>query len=704
MAKAPDHPMLESCDALTSLDRINSIIVEYPDLDQMLCVVLDEVLDLFQCDRAWLIYPSDPETDHVNVRCERNRPEWPGVAADTGSFPNTGVIKEFLELCSSDSGPFRFDSGTTPIKPLDDPIVEKFNIRSQMFLPLKPSLGPDWVFGIHHCAQAVRYDETVDLFHAIGKRIGNGITTALALRDLRESEKRYRSLVDHAPEAILVVDIDTGRFTEANSMAAKLFGTSVENLTRTFCIDDISPEFQPDGTRSADLAFARNLAAYNGEPQTFEWTVQNASNELIPCEVSLTHYPDSTRKSVRGSVLDISKRKSAEKSHRELEARLAKAQKLESVGLLTGGVAHDFNNLLNVVLGNLELLQMETQGDSVAQELIQNGITATLKGAELTKNMLSFARRAQLTPERLNLNQIVDGIRSWSGRTIPVTIELNVTLTPDLWPIVADFASTESSILNLIINARDAMENNGTLQIETRNVTISPDDLNDIDFEITPGDYVVLCVSDTGSGIADDIIDHVFEPFYTTKATGQGSGLGLSMVHGFMKQSGGTVQINSQLGKGSSVKLFFPAQSSPDNRLAAPIVGEASAKNAPLRILVAEDQPQVLKTIMRILQRAGHDVAGVSSGDEALTRYQTGELFDLLITDMVMPGTLQGRCLAQALREITPTLPVIFMTGYASDAPPNGAKLRTSDIQLMKPISRAQLIATITDVMAASRS
>ncbi len=393
-------------------------------------------------------------------------------------------------------------------------------------------------------------------------------------------------------------------------------------------------------------------------------------------------------------ALDVTAEVEAAADAQRLEDLANQAQKHESIGKLTGGVAHDFNNLLAVVLGNLELLR-DGQTDAGEKELTDTAIKAALRGADLTKNMLSFARRARLEPKTIKLNDMVRDTQNWIGRTLPANIEVALSTPDDLWPIEADVASTESALLNLILNARDAMPQGGALTIETSNEVIE-EDPNSLNLDdLLPGNYVLLSVSDTGHGIDPATIKSIFEPFFTTKPPGAGSGLGLSMIHGFMNQSGGTVRVYSEAGVGSTFKLYFRALNTQD-AAASPGQGVAPkgvTKGA--KILVAEDEPDVLRLLKTALSLEGYDVQVAASGDEAFEVFEATPDFDLLLTDIVMPGKLQGTDLARVLREAWPDLPVVFMSGYAREATVHGNGLRPEDVRLMKPARRADLIAAI---------
>lgn len=383
---------------------------------------------------------------------------------------------------------------------------------------------------------------------------------------------------------------------------------------------------------------------------------------------------------------------------RQMQDQLFQTQKMDAIGKMTGGVAHDFNNLLAVTLGNLELLLDGTQ-DPAKQRLIQNCINATLRGSELTKNMLSFARRAPLVPTRVDLNQIVRDLNSWIARTLPSSIEVKTSLAEDLWPITVDESSSESALLNLIVNARDAMPDGGVLQIATTNLVLEPSELTVRGEKMPAGQYVVLTVSDNGAGIKPETMSRIFDPFFTTKPVGTGSGLGLAMLEGFMTQSGGAVNVVSVPGQGTSFRLYFKADDmgpeKGEHEVKAPVEPEAA-----IRVLLVEDHEDVRNALRTALSKQGFHVTEAVSGDAAfdIVKGQPDRLeaVDLVITDIVMPGRLQGTGLAQQLREMRPDLPIIFMSGYANEGHDG---MRLGDVRLMKPVRRADLLAAIATAL-----
>lgn len=393
-----------------------------------------------------------------------------------------------------------------------------------------------------------------------------------------------------------------------------------------------------------------------------------------------------------GTMTDISERV-------QLETQLRRAQKLEAIGKLTGGVAHDFNNLLAIIMGNLELLQDGVDHPDQIR-MINAGLEATRRGADLTQSMLAFAGKARLEPEALNLNDVVRHAKNWMRRGLPETIDVELSLLEALWQVRLDATTLENAILNLLLNARDAMDGHGKLTIETANVRIDQASVDARNQELVPGCYVMLAISDTGTGITKDALKDIFEPFYSTKGPGKGSGMGLPMVEGFVKQSGGTVHVSSEPGQGAMFKVYFPAITDPvklATKARAETVGPPRDR---LHVLLAEDDDAVRDVFDATLTNAGYHVTAVANGEEALRVFPATPAFDILITDIVMPGTLQGPALAKAIREINPDLPVIFMSGYASEAKVHGHGLRPHDILLMKPVPKNALLTAIIEANA----
>ncbi len=393
-----------------------------------------------------------------------------------------------------------------------------------------------------------------------------------------------------------------------------------------------------------------------------------------------------------GAVADLTEQ-------RLMEDKLHAAQKMETIGRIAGGIAHDFNNLLAVIMGNAELLAMLAEAPG-QKESVEEIVDAARRGAELTRRLLSFARRSRLTPELVNPNELVSGMGQLIARVMPATIRVETSLQAGLWATRVDPAFLESALLNLVINARDAMPKGGSLTIETANRRVTEDYAIERNEVITPGRYVMLAVTDTGSGIPRDLLERVVEPFFTTKGPNLGSGLGLSMVDGFVRQSGGLLRIYSEPDVGTTITLFLPA--APDDITKRPVATTRSKTALPasgLRVLLVEDEMRVRKIIGRVLQDHGLDVIEAASGDAAMQAFpRLAPKPDVLLTDVVMPGKIQGPELARRLKEQEPDLAIIFMSGYANEAAINGNGLRPDDVFLMKPIQRQTLIDAIARI------
>lgn len=512
--------------------------------------------------------------------------------------------------------------------------------------------------------------------------------------DAAKQTKQFETLVEYAPDAILMLDVAKDQVLSVNTRAEELFGVDRTRLIGGPKLHEYSPEFQPSGEASIEAGRKRIREALAGGHPTYEWTHLDVDSNEIHCEVSLTRMPPFDQKILRANVADISGRKAELMQRDELQSQLAAAQRLESIGHLTGGVAHDFNNLLAVILGNLELLE-EQCDDEDRKKRLQACIDAALRGSDLTRNMLSYARRAPLQPKIIDINQLVRETNNWVGRTLPSRIEIEVSLLAGLWSVEADPSATESALVNLLLNARDAMPNGGKLTIETANIRIDHAYVDHRNEVLEVGRYVMIAVSDTGMGVPKDKLEDIFTPFFTTKASGKGSGLGLPMVMGFMRQSGGTTQVYSEEGVGSTFKLYFPVtakQAQAEVNREINVTGDTKVNK---RILLAEDEPEVQNVLKAILETSGYSVVTASSGDEAKQIFEADQSFDLLLTDIVMPGTLQGTTLSRELRQIDKSLPVVFMSGYASEATVHGNGLRPDDVRLMKPVMKKDLLNAI---------
>ena len=378
---------------------------------------------------------------------------------------------------------------------------------------------------------------------------------------------------------------------------------------------------------------------------------------------------------------------------RETEHRLIQAQKMESVGQITGGVAHDFNNILTVVIGNIEMLGERIRDDPAARPIIDAILDAAGRGADLTSRLLAFSKRQTLQPRVIDVNKLVIDMHQLLHRVLGESIEIQTNLQPDTWPAFADAAHLQSALLNLAVNARDAMPEGGKLTIEADNATLD-EHYAASNPDVRPGDFVVLAVSDTGSGIPPGIRDRVFEPFFTTKEVGRGSGLGLSMVYGFSRQSGGHVKIYSEEGHGTVVRLYLP-RSTKGAAVEAQAKPQVEASAGAETILVVEDDALVRNFVMAQLKTLGYRTLSASTGAEGLAQLAAEKDIALLFTDIVLPGGMNGRQLADEALLRRPALKVLFTSGYTENAIVHQGRLDPGIRLLSKPYRLAELASAV---------
>jgi PAS domain S-box-containing protein len=379
---------------------------------------------------------------------------------------------------------------------------------------------------------------------------------------------------------------------------------------------------------------------------------------------------------------DITERK-------ETEEQLRQSQKMQAVGQLTGGIAHDFNNLLAIIMGNLQLLEMRVGGDPKAREFLDDALWSARRGGELTRRLLAFARKQPLKPAVIDLNDVVRDMTELLRRTLGTNVRIEEILASELWRAVADRGELERAVVNLAVNARDAMHGAGTLTLETRNAVLDEDYAEQFE-EVRPGEYVLLAVTDTGTGMAPETIQRVFEPFFTTKETGQGSGLGLSMVYGFVKQSDGHVSIYSRMGHGTCVKLYLP-RAATSNEQPKDISTDASPEGFGEKVvLVVEDEAKLRKVAVKMLKRLGLRTLQAGTAKDALELLADTSV-DVLFTDIELPGGMNGTELAEAAHERDPNIKVLFTTGYAREAVLHDRWVEENVPWLLKPYSHQEL-------------
>ncbi len=504
---------------------------------------------------------------------------------------------------------------------------------------------------------------------------------------LEEREARLRSILETAPDAIIALD-ERGIIQYFSKSAEKLFGYAPgEVIGRNVKILMPAPHQE-----NHDGYLARYLRT--GEKRIIgigrQVEAQRKDGANFPMELAVGEVKLGGTHIFTGFIRDLTARV-------KMEQDLRQAQKMEAIGQLTGGVAHDFNNLLTVISGNLEMLERRLI-DPEHREMLNEAQEASKLGAELAKRLLAFGRRQSLNPKPTDLNALAGGMVELLRRSLGETTEFETRLAEALPMIIADPGQVENALLNLAINARDAMPNGGRLVIETARAEID-EDYAAAYADVVPGRYITLAVTDTGTGMSPEVRQRAFEPFYTTKGPGAGSGLGLSMVYGFVKQSGGHVQLYSELGHGTTVRLYLPehAGSNTAEQPAAVSIARAALGET---ILVVEDDQRVRRVSVRRLKELGYAVIEADSGPAALLVLDREEPIDVLFTDIVMPGGMTGLDLAHVARRRRPKLKILFTSGYAEPAALKVAMLTTNVSWLGKPHSTNELGAKLRELLA----
>ncbi len=390
------------------------------------------------------------------------------------------------------------------------------------------------------------------------------------------------------------------------------------------------------------------------------------------------------------------------RERQELEEKLLQSQKMEVVGQLTGGIAHDFNNLLAIIQGNAELL--DDYADEKDRRLIAPILKTTQRGNELTSRLLAFSRKQPLRPETVNLGVLVQNMIDLLDRTLGETVTIDLKTDENLWSALVDTAQMENALLNLAVNARQAMPSGGTLSIETKNITMKDQQLV-LSGDLKPGDYVALFVSDTGIGMSDDVISHAFEPFFTTKDAGQGSGLGLSMVYGFIQQSGGAINIYSEVGIGSTIKLYIPRDQSSVVTI-SPITETETPMGNGETVLVLEDEPEVLKLAQKLLQSLNYTVLSAKDTAEATQLLNADTQISVILSDVVLPGSMTGPEFFKENSALVENIKIIFMSGYPAETAAANKDIPLwdpADILLNKPFSRGTLARQIRQTLETTK-
>jgi two-component system cell cycle sensor histidine kinase/response regulator CckA len=532
--------------------------------------------------------------------------------------------------------------------------------------------------------------------YEIGQRYAADLERRIAERErteraLRESEERLRLALMAAEQGLYDLDVQTGDAVVTPEYA-RMLGYAPDEFTETN--ERWIERLHPDDRESVAGAYRAYVAGETPEYRVeFRQRTKSGDWKWILSIGKIVQYDEAGRPlRMLGTHTDITKRKEAEEEKSRLTAQLLHAQKMESVGRLAGGVAHDFNNMLLVILACTELIKMRHRGDARLVPNLEEIERAALRARDLTRQLLAVSRKQIAAPRTLNLSEFLAETRKTLGRLIGEDIDLSVHLGTDLWPVRIDPSQVDQVLMNLVVNARDAMPMGGKLTIETTNVRID-DSYCRQHVGFRAGDYVLLAVSDSGVGMDHETLAHAFEPFFTTKAIGKGTGLGLATVHGIVTQNGGVASVHSEAGHGTTFRIYLPRLQEPGD--AAEAAEEAPAARTGGTVLLVEDDEAVRRTLAALLDALGFAVLVAAGWREATgLAGRTDVSVDLLLTDVVMPE-LSGKELYERLRAVRPGLPVLYMSGYTADIIVDHGILEDGVHLIQKPFTMDDLARAI---------
>ncbi|HVO85264.1 MAG TPA: PAS domain S-box protein [Syntrophobacteria bacterium] len=506
---------------------------------------------------------------------------------------------------------------------------------------------------------------------------------------LRESEEKYRQLFEMESDAIFLLDNATGAILEVNASATGLYGYTRKELLRMKNVDlSAEPEETTAATRQR-------------RPRVPIRYHRKKDGTVFPVEIAARHFNWQGREVHVAAIRDISFRIQAEEEKRRLQAQLLQAQKMEAIGTLAGGLAHDFNNLLQAVQGYAELVLLRKKKDEPGHRELHEIILAAKRGTELTRQLLTFSRKVESKLQPMDLNRRAEQVKELLARTIPKMIEIDLRLADDLKTVNADPSQIEQVLMNLAVNAKDAMPEGGRLFIETRNVSLDQE-YCDTHLGARPGNYVLLMVSDTGSGMDHETLERIFEPFFTTKGVGRGTGLGLAMVYGIVKSHKGYITCYSEIGHGTTFKIYLPTvEEAPE------VPGEWEERlpeGGTETILLVDDEESVRQLGKQMLEMVGYRVLVASDGEEALALYpeRMGDVA-LVILDLIMPG-MGGKACGEALLRLNPRVRLLIASGYSVDGRLEETLRSGARGFISKPYELRDLLKRVRDMLDEDRT
>jgi two-component system cell cycle sensor histidine kinase/response regulator CckA len=679
--KRAEAELLSHISFLEKMERVDHAVRRATSHEEMTGDVLENVLEIFGCDRAWLMDPCDPDAPSYRIPMESTRPEYPGALSEDEDVPMGPDGVMVCRAALDTDGPVTFGPGAA--RPVPQEVAVPFSVKSLMVMAVYPSLGKPWLFGLHQCSHGRTWTaEEQRLFHEIGHRITLGLSSLLFLRDLRASEKKYRTLFEQSTDAIFIVRPE-GEIMDANPACSELLGAPPEEI--------IGVDIRDFYWDPADRESFRREIEQTGFVSDFEWRVRRKDGDLRTCLGASSAWKDE-----QGHIIGYLSSGRDVTERMRLEEQLVQSQKMEAVGTLAGGIAHDFNNLLHVIQGYADMALLDMSKEEHGYSEFQEVKRAARSAAELTRGLLTFSRSVESKLRPVNLNHEVNQVTSMLKRTIPRMIDITLDLAADIRTVSADPAQLQQVLMNLALNARDAMPEGGTLSIETRNVHLDRE-YSKSHYGLKPGEYVLLSVADTGTGMDRKTVEHIFDPFFTTKEAGEGTGLGLSIVYGIIRNHGGNVFCYSEPGEGTVFKIYLPSIET--NRQEGKIRQADDLAGGAETILLVDDEESVRMLGEKILTKFGYQVLSASNGREGLEVFaRAKDRISLVILDLIMPEMSGRECLAEILK-LDPSMRVIIASGYSANGQIDASLEEGAAASIRKPYDARQLLRMVRRVI-----
>lgn len=655
------------------------------DMDNLLSRMLEAIQSIFQCDRVFVMYPCNPDAPSWSVPMEYTSADYQVAFQPEEQIPMTPDMAEAFRHILAGDKPVIFDETTDNTMPKS---AIQHSFRSCMISNIQTNTSDPWLLGIAQCSYAREWtDEDQQLYREISRRLSDALSTFLSLREMKESQELFTLFMDYLP-AVVFIKNEEGRFIYVNKYMNDLHGEDTWLGKRS---EDVVTE---------DIALKEHkndiLAMVSGY-HTYNQTVPDQYDKEHVFQVHKFRINRRDKAPLLGSIaLDITVHTHVEKEKTRLEDQLRQAQKMEAIGQLAGGIAHDFNNLLQVINGHTDMAIEELPEDAEAREELEEVAKAGERAARLVGQLLAFSRRQIMKPENLDINDVIGALMKMLGRVIGEHIRIDFIPGHNLNIIHADRGMIEQVLMNLCVNARDAMPEGGALILETTN-TIIDAEYCDMHPWAKTGKFVMFSVTDNGIGMDENTVNHVFEPFFTTKGKEKGTGLGLATSYGIVKQHNGIINVYSEPGRGTTFKVYLPVSeelaSASDTQTFKEVTGGTET------ILLAEDDQMVGHLTKNILERAGYTVLFAQDGEIAIEMFEENhDSIDMLLFDIVMPN-LGGREAYDRIQQKRPNIPVLYTSGYSDGAIHTNFVLNENLTLVQKPFSRTDLLSSVRTVL-----